>query len=144
MTAPDRSRQLIFHGTFSFGLALVTGLVISLLPYPRVALAAHTTTLLIGMFLILVGAIWNRLELSPGAASLAVGLAIYGVYANWGVCMLGAFWGTGKFTPIVSQGRTGSPLHETVVGVILVTVAVANLILCGLILKGLKAGAGKG
>ena len=37
MNAPDRSRTLIFAGFLLFLLALLTGLLIGALPYPRLA-----------------------------------------------------------------------------------------------------------
>jgi len=140
MGAPDRSRELMFGGMLLFLLGLLTGLALPSLPYPRVGLSAHLTGAMNGMFLVLLGLIWGRLRLGPRAATAAFGLALYGAYANWGFSLLAALLGTGRLTPIASAGRIGSAGREALVGAGLVSLVVAMVALCALVLWGLRPG----
>src|SRR5947199_6665453 len=104
----DRSQHLLSAGILLFLLGLLTGLSLPVLPYPRTGLAAHMAAVLNGMFLVLLGLIWNRLTLSARSSSLAFGLLLYGTYANWGWGLVAALLGTGKLTPITTGGRVAA------------------------------------
>jgi len=134
----DRSRRLLFGGVLLFFLGLLTGLLLPILPYPRLGLGAHMTAVMNGMFLVLLGLLWDRLVLSARAASLAFGLILYATYANWAFSLLGAILGTGKFTPLAADGRLALPWKEALVGAGLVTLAIAMVTACILLLYGLR------
>jgi len=138
MPEHDRSRRLLFFGVLLFFLGLLTGLLLPVLPYPRLGLGAHMTAVMNGMFLLLLGLLWNRLVLSPRAASLAFGLILYATYANWAFSLLGSILGTGKLTPLAAEGRIAAPWREAVVGAGLVTLAIAMVTVCVLLLLGLR------
>ncbi|HXO22047.1 MAG TPA: hydrogenase [Thermoanaerobaculia bacterium] len=140
MNAPDRSRQLLVSGVLLFLLGLLTGIALPSLPYPRLGLSAHMTALMNSLFLVALGLLWGRLRLGPRAAALAFGLALYGAYANWAFSLLAAFLGTGKLTSIASGGRIASAGREALVGAGLVVMAVAMVVLCLLLLWGLRPG----
>lgn len=138
MNAPDRSRQLLFCAVLLFLLGLLTGIVLPSLPYPRLGLSAHMTAVMNSLFLVGLGLMWGRLRLGPRTAALAFGLALFGAYANWAFSLLAAILGTGKFTPLASVGRLASAGREALVGAGLIVMSVAMVILCGLLLWGLR------
>jgi (hydroxyamino)benzene mutase len=138
MSMADRSRTLMFSGFLLFLLSLATGLLIGLLPNPRLALGAHITGLMNGMFLILLALAWDRLRLSARAGSWVVRLLLFGAYANWGFSLLAALLGTGKLTPIASGGQIADPWKEALVGAGLVSLAVGMLTGVGMIVWSLR------
>ena len=138
MPENDRSRLLLSAGILLFLIGLLTGLSLPVLPYPRAGLAAHIEGVLNGMFLVLLGLIWNRLTLSARASSWAFGLLLYGTYANWGWGLVAAILGTGKLTPITTGGRLAAPWKEALVGAGLVSLAIAMIGGCLLLLVGLR------
>jgi len=94
-----------------------------------------------GMFLVLLGLLWNRLILSARAASWAFGLLLYGTYANWGWGLVAALLGTGKLTPITTGGQVAAPWKEALVGAGQVSLAIAMIGGCILVLMGLRRSA---
>jgi hydroxylaminobenzene mutase len=90
-----------------------------------------------GMFLILAGLIWNRLELGRFWLHVAFWTLLYGTWANWGATLLAGIWGTGRMTPIGSGGRTGKPAHEAAVTGMLFVVGITDLIAVTIIFVGL-------
>ncbi|HEX3553226.1 MAG TPA: hydrogenase [Thermoanaerobaculia bacterium] len=136
----DFSHRLLFAGILLFFLALLTGLALPIIPYPKLGLGAHLTGLMNGMFLVLLGLLWSRLVLSARAASLTFGLVVYAAYANWIFSLLGSILGTGHFTPQASGGQTAAPWKELLVGAGLVTLALAMAAGCILLLVGLRRG----
>jgi (hydroxyamino)benzene mutase len=138
MSTADRSRTLMFSGFLLFLLALATGLLIGVLPNPRLALGAHITGLMNGMFLVLLAVAWDRLRLGARAGAWVVRLVLFGAYANWGFSLLASFLGTGKLTPIASGGRIADPWKEALVGAGLVSLVLCMLTGVGLIVWSLR------
>ena len=134
----DRSRRLCWHGVLLFLLGLVTGLVVQKFENPRMGLAAHLEGLMNGAFLLALGAVWQRVRLSPRAAAVAFSAALYGTYANWAATTMAAAFGTSAMTPIASGPHKGMPWQELVVGFGFGSVAVAMLLAAGLALWGLR------
>ncbi len=144
VSAPDhsdavsrRARTLIALGAVLFLVGLLTGLVIPLFRNPRLGLSAHLEGVLNGLFLVALGAIWHHVRLPESLARLAVGLLVFGTWANWFFTALGAAFGTGRLTPIASGGMTGQPAQEQLVALGLVALSGAMIAGCGLLVYGL-------
>lgn len=130
---------LLALGVSLFFAGLVSGLVIPKLTIPRLGLTSHLEGTQNGMFLILAGLIWGRLELGETWLQIAFWTLLYGTWANWGATLLAGIWGTGKVTPISSGGRTGKPSHEKIVSTMLIAVGITDLIAVTIIFIGLVA-----
>lgn len=137
MTVAAIRRKFYLHGVLLFLVGLLTGAVANNLPFPRMALSAHLEGVMNGGFLVLLGVIWPELRLSAGQARLARGLAFYGTYANWLATTLGALFGTSGLTPQAGAGHVGAGWQEALVAALLVTLSLAMVACCGLLLRGL-------
>lgn len=141
MTSPVReptARRLLRLGVLLFLLGLFTGFAVPKLANPRMGLASHLEGLMNGLFLMAMGLIWPRLTLSTRLLQLTFWLAIFGTFANWTATLLAAVWGAGVMMPIAGQGHTGTPLQEAVLKALLVTLSLAVVAVCGLLLAGLR------
>jgi hydroxylaminobenzene mutase len=56
--------KLIFLGVGLFLLGLIVGLFVPMFANPLMALSSHIEGILNGIFLILLGLIWNKIDLS--------------------------------------------------------------------------------
>jgi hydroxylaminobenzene mutase len=65
-------------------------------------------------------------------------LAVYGTFANLAATLLAALWAAGAMMPIAAQGRTGTPGQEGVITLLLVSLALAMMAVCVLVLAGLR------
>jgi (hydroxyamino)benzene mutase len=136
----DRTRQLMWHGVMLFLLGLLTGLIIPLLTIPRLGVSAHLEGVLNGLFLIVLGAIWNHLRFTPNLERATFRIALLGTYANWAFTLLGGMLGTGALTPIAADGRKAEFWKEALVGAGLLTLVVAMIVCCVFVLWGLRSG----
>ena len=136
MVITDARRRLIRHGLVLFLLGLLTGLAIPAFRNPRAGLAAHLEGLMNGMFLIGLGLAWKELRLPSRAELAAYGLALYGTYANWVATSLSAVLGTSRLTPISGAGHAGSPIQESLIAGVLVSVALSTVAALGLLIWG--------
>ncbi len=134
----NQSNKLIFLGVALFLLGLVVGLFVPMFANPRMALSSHIEGVLNGIFLIVLGLIWNRIDLSVRWLKINFWLAIYGTFANWFGILVAAIFNAGKMLNIASQGKEGSPLAEAFVNFSLVSLSVAMIIVCVTTLIGLK------
>ena len=73
MKANDR--RLMWHGMFLFLLGLITGLVEQRFTNTRMGLSAHLEGVMNGIFLVALGAIWNRVRLPRHVVMAAYGTA---------------------------------------------------------------------
>ncbi|CAM3849063.1 hypothetical protein [Smaragdicoccus niigatensis] len=128
---------LLASGLALFFAGLVSGLVIPKLAIPRMGLTSHLEGTSNGMFLILAGLIWDRIDLSDVWLQIAFWCLLYGTWANWGATLLAAIWGTGKISPIGSGGRTGKPVHEGIVTTMLILVGITDMIAVAIMFVGL-------
>lgn len=147
VTMEVRARRLLWHGMLLFLLGLATGLVSEKLTNPRMGLAAHLEGVMNGTFLLALGAAWAHVRLSPRAAGIAFGAALYGTYVNWVTTTLAALFGTAAMTPIASGTHQGTGWQEGLVGFGFASVALAMLIASGILLVGFRrnrAGPGSG
>ncbi len=133
------SQRIIRHGLILILIALVSGLLVPAMEIPRLGLSAHTIGILSGTLLIALGAVWDKFSLSSRQTQIMYGAWLYSSYANWLGCLTAAVLGTGKTTPLASAGAMGSPMAETVVAVMLVSVAITSFIAVGLSLFGLRS-----
>lgn len=125
-----------------FLLGLLTGFVIPLMRNPRMGLASHLEAVMNGMFLILLGLIWQKLRLSIGALKWGYALALFGTYTNWVTNLLAAIWGAGAvMLPIAGGGYQGVAWQEVVIKVGLGSLSLAMIAVCLIVLWGLKASA---
>ncbi|WP_431955439.1 hydrogenase [Nocardia lijiangensis] len=130
--------HLIRLGILLFLLGLLTGLAAPKLKNPRMGLSSHLEGAMNGMFLVIVGLIWSRLELSHAWLIVTFWLVVYAAYANWLATLLAAVWGAGApMMPIAAADRTGSASQERVIGTLLISLAVSIIAGCVLILVGL-------
>lgn len=122
-------------------LSLVAAFFVPAAAIPRLALSAHTIGMLSGVLLIAVGAIWQHFRLGATQQLWLKWSWIYASYANWLGCMVGAYAGAGRMTPVAAAGIEGAGWAEAVVLVLLGSVGGVSLIAAGLSLWGLRAGA---
>jgi hydroxylaminobenzene mutase len=141
MERQNQSRRLLWHGVMLFFLGLLTGLAIPVIVNHRMALSAHLEGLLNGIILISLGYLWTHLRLSPRALDATFWLALYGTYANWFFTLLGAILGTSALTPQAGAGFSAVRWREIFVGFGLVTLSVVMLVLCLVLLWGLRGNA---
>lgn len=129
---------LIALGLVLFLLGLVTGLAVPASKNPRMGVASHLQGMTNGPFLIVVGLLWPRLDLSHAAEVVTVVLLVYGTYANWLATQLGALWGAGRrFAPGATGDHRSSAGRELVVDALLLTLAPAMIVATLLLLVGL-------
>lgn len=133
------NRRLLWHGMFLFLLGLVIGFAEPHFANVRMGLAAHLEGLMNGIFLLVLGAVWNEVRLSPRAKTFAFWVLLYGTYANWFFTTLAAIFGTGALSPITAAGRAGLPWQETVVTAGFMSVGLATVIFSVLALWGFRA-----
>lgn len=119
---------LITLGLILFLLGLLTGLAVPVSKNPRMGLASHLQGMTNGPFLVVLGLLWPRLDLSRPWEVVTVVLVVYGTYANWLATQLGAWWGAGhRYAPSASGSYRASPAKEQVVDTLLVTLAPAMI-----------------
>lgn len=133
----DNNRRLMWHGIFLFLLGLLTGFLEPRFANMRMGLAAHLEGVMNGIFLIVLGAIWNEVRLSPGLKTTTFWIALIGTYGNWLITTTAAVFGTSALSPITGTPHGGQPWQEKVVTAGFMTigiaiVACAVLVLCGL------------
>jgi hydroxylaminobenzene mutase len=125
-------------GTVLFLLGLLTGLGVPATANPRMALASHLEALMNGIFLLVLGLLWPRLSLSKRMLELTFWLAVYSTFANWAATLLAAMWGAGSaMMPMAGQGHAGTVAQEVTLKVLLVSLSLGMITLCGLMLFGL-------
>ena len=136
MVQTDYSHKLLFAGILLFLIGLLTGFLIPLMATPRIGLSAHLEGVMNGLFLVALGLIWDRLSLSQKTLKVTYGLAIYGSFANFIAVFLSALTGAGKMMPIAG-GKDGGPQLEAAISFLLISLALAMIAVCILVLKGL-------
>jgi (hydroxyamino)benzene mutase len=134
--------RLVFWGLLLFFLSLLTGLLLVASPTfvanPRGVLAGHLEAAMNGMFIILVGLFFNRLQLSASQARTCRGALLYSGFANWFFTTLSGILGTSEATPIAGAGHHASAAVEQLILVALVTVALSMLVAVVLLLMGTR------
>jgi (hydroxyamino)benzene mutase len=132
----QQSDRLLFFGILLFFLGLLVGIFVPMLANPRMGLSGHLEGIMNGIFLIVLGLIWNRLELSGKWLTITYWLSLYGTFANWSAVLLAAVFNSGKMMPLAT-GREGSSFTEGIVSFLLISLSIAMLSVCILIMTGL-------
>jgi hydroxylaminobenzene mutase len=130
-----QSNRLVFWGLVLFLLGLITGLIIPFFKNQRMGLSAHLEGIMNGMFLILLGLIWNRLQLSAKTLFVTFNLSLFGTFANLTAILIAAVTGEGKMLPIAG-GKAGSGFTEILISILLVTLALSMIAVCVICLFG--------
>jgi len=135
------AHRLVQLGIFLFLIGLLTGFAVPFLQNPRMALSSHLEAVLNGIFLVILGIIWPRLQLNPALQATTFGLVLYGTFANWLATLLAAIWGAGATSmPIAAGTYQGSSPQETLIAVLLFSLSAAMIVVCSLVLWGLRSG----
>jgi hydroxylaminobenzene mutase len=127
---------LLFLGILLFLFGLVIGLFIPLMANTRMGLTAHLEGVMNGMFLVVLGLIWNRLVINDKWLSYTFWLTLYGSFANFLAVTIAAITGAGKMMPIAG-GKEGTTLEEGIISFLLVSLALAMIAVCCMVLTGL-------
>lgn len=138
MRSDLRGHRLIQAGAFLFLLGLLIGFVIPMVTNPRMALSSHLEALMNGLFLMVLGLLWDRLKLSEKTFQALFALAIFGTFANMIATLLAAVWGSGAAMPIAAGAYEGTPLQESVIMILLGTLSLAMVAALVLVLLGLR------
>jgi (hydroxyamino)benzene mutase len=131
-----QSDKLLFYGILLFFLGLVVGLAIPAMANARMGLSTHLEGVINGIFLVVLGLIWHRLALSDKWLAITYWLTLYGAFANFFAVLIAAITGAGKMMPLAG-GQEGAPALEVIISFLLISLALAMLLVCVLILKGL-------
>lgn len=133
------SHKLIQLGVVLFLIGLLTGFTMPLLQNQRMGLSSHLEGIQNGIFLMIFGLIWERIELSEKYLKWSFNLAIYGTYTNWLTTFLAALWGAGsEMMPIAGQSMKGTILQEVMIKFGLVSLSISMIVVCIFIILGLK------
>ena len=103
---------------------------------PRMGLSAHLEGIMNGMFLVVLGLIWNKLVLNDKWLTAAFWMTLYGSFANIVAVTIAAITGGGRMMPIAG-GKEGSSVVEGFISFLLVSLALAMIFVCLIVLTGL-------
>jgi len=131
-----QSDWLLFLGVILFLLGLLIGLFIPMMTNPRMGLTAHLEGVMNGMFLVILGLIWNKLVINDRWLSYTYWITLYGSFANFVAVTIAAITGAGKMMPIAG-GKEGTTVVEGLISFLLITLALAMIVVCVFVLTGL-------
>ena len=131
-----QSDRLLFLGILLFLFGLLIGLFSTMMTNPRMGLSAHLEGIMNGMFLVILGLIWNKLALNYKWLAIAFWLTIYGAFANFVAVSVAAITGAGKMMPIAG-GKEGTSVVEGLISFLLISLALAMIFVCLIVLTGL-------
>ena len=131
-----QSDWLVFIGVLLFLLGLLIGLFIPLMANSRMGLTAHLEGVMNGMFLVILVLIWHRIVINDKWLSYTFWLTLYGSFANFVAVTIAAITGAGKMMPIAG-GKEGTPIVEGLISFLLISLALAMLFVCVVVLIGL-------
>jgi (hydroxyamino)benzene mutase len=126
-------------GIIFFLFTSFEGFAVPHLPVPRLGLSVHTLSAFSGVFLLTLGLMWPRLNLSPTTSWTAFGLTIYSDVATVVAYLLAAVWGAGNSVmPLAAGAAHGAPFQEAAIHVVLYSAAPTGIVGFVLILWGLR------
>jgi hydroxylaminobenzene mutase len=134
----NQSNRLIYFGVLLFFMGLIVGLIVPVFANPRMGVSSHIEGVLNGMFLIILGLIWNKIKLSAKWFKITFWLAIYGAFMNWFGILIAAIFNGGKMLGIMANGQEGTPIIEGIVTFSLISLSIAMVMVCVTILIGLR------
>jgi hydroxylaminobenzene mutase len=132
--------HLLQLGIGLFLLGLLTGFIIPKLKNPRMGLSSHLEGVMNGIFLVVLGLLWTKLNLSSTMLAITFSLAIFGTFANWFTALLAAIWGANSMMPMAGSGHQSSPEREGVIKFLLATLSLAIIAVCVIVIVGLGVG----
>lgn len=132
-----KSDKLILLGLILFLIGLIIGLSVPILQNPRMGLSAHLEAITNGMFLMILGLIWQRIVLPSKWLTIVYSLLVYGTLANVTAVMLAAITGFGKMMPIAG-GKEGTNPVESIISFLLVSLALAMLFVLSAVIIGYR------
>ena len=97
-------KKLIFFGALLFLLGLLQGGIIPAFTNPRMALSAHLAAVQSGMALMILGVIWQLVDLSEQLKRWAYLGNLFSIYSVWVVITLSAITGASKALPMAGKG----------------------------------------
>ncbi len=130
------SDWLLFFGILLFLFGLIIALFMPILANKRMGLSAHLEGIMNGIFLVILGLIWNKLVLTDKWLKITFWVAIYGSFANFVAVVIAAVTGAGKMMPLAG-GKEGTQVVEILISSLLISLSLAMIIVCILILIGL-------
>ncbi|MFZ5948273.1 MAG: hydrogenase [Stygiobacter sp.] len=131
-----QSNWLMFLGVLLFLFGLIIGLFVPMMANPRMGLTAHLEGVMNGMFLVILGLIWNKLFINDKWLSITFWLTLYGSFANFSAVIIAAITGAGKLMPIAG-GKEGTTFIEGLISFLLITLSLAMIFICIVVLLGL-------
>ncbi len=133
------AHRLLQFGVILFLLGLLTGFAIPAMNSSRLGLSGHLEGVMNGMFLILVGLVWDKLRLSQRSFKSTFYALIFGTYVNWITVVLAAIWGAGgEMMPIAGGVLQGTSLQELLIKFGLISLSLAMVYACIMLIIGLK------
>ena len=99
-------------------------------------LSAHLEGIMNGMFLVILGLLWNKLVLNNKWLTTTFWLTLYGSFTNFVAVAIAAITGAGKMMPIAG-GKEGSSMIEGIISFLLVSLTLAMILVCLIVLTGL-------
>ncbi|RBL89792.1 hydrogenase [Chitinophaga flava] len=133
---PRQGNKLIFLGLVLFLIGLITGLFGHSMANPRMALSAHLEGVMNGIFLIVLGLIWEKMILSSTWLKIIYWLVVFGTFANLVAVLIAAITGAGKMMPIAG-GQPGTPWVDGIISFLLISLSLAMVAACVIILIGM-------
>ncbi|MDZ7743196.1 MAG: hydrogenase [Bacteroidota bacterium] len=133
----NQSNKLIFLGVLLFFLGLIVGLTVPLFANPRMGLSSHLEGIMNGIFLIVLGLIWYKIDVTARWLRITFWLAIYGTFANWFGILIAAIFNAGKMLNVAAEGQEGPAFAEGIVTFSLISLTLAMLAVCVIVLIGL-------
>jgi (hydroxyamino)benzene mutase len=139
MDTPRQGHRLVQVGVTLLLFAALLGLAVPCFTVPRLALSAHLVGIHQGIFLVVVGLLWSRLQLGPKQSRIAFWLLIYQSIAAPLSNLLASLWvAGGSIIPMAAGGARGSAAQETVISAGLRSAGAALIVALLLILWGLR------
>jgi hydroxylaminobenzene mutase len=114
------SDRLIFFGILLFMVGLIIGFFVPLFANPRMGLSSHIEGILNGIFLVVLGLIWHKIEVSDLLLKITYGMALYGTFANCLGMLIAAVFNAGKSLTVAANGHEGAPIVEGFITFILI------------------------
>lgn len=134
----NQGNKLIYYGILLFFFGLIVGLFVPIMANPRMGVSSHLEGIMNGIFLVVLGLIWGKVELSEKWLKITFWLSIYGTFANWFGILFASVFNAGKMLNIAANGQEGSAVEEIIVNFFLFSLSIAMIIICVAVLIGLK------
>lgn len=140
MSSSSGGRQILLHGMLMILAGMVWGLIIPMIPFPRLALVAHIQLELNGLLFVVLAVLLLTLPHRVGKTSLRI--MLLAVWLTWGMALsevANAWWGTTQILSIAASqaGATGgTPWQELVVKLTHITAGLGLIVAWFLLIVG--------